>query len=335
MKSGVLRPGKVPIGLLEKTVLRMTGASSKLEAVPPGAGLDFASVRVGREFLLVSADPITGVEHRIGDYAVQVTANDIATSGNRQQFAETVILLPEKSRPADLEEIAHQIHSAAERLGVTILGGHTEVTPGLRRPIVSVTGFSLVDAYVSSGGVRPGDTLMMTKTAGIEGTAVLASEGGLEGRLNPRELKRAGGFLSRISVVEEGVKAFGTGGVRAMHDCTEGGVLGAAFEMSVASGVGFELVERAVPVAAETRRICEALSLDPLRLIASGAMLMAVKPGEERKVAKALRSIAETTVIGSLGGTARVCARDGGKKEKLTEAPEDELWRVLRAAGRR
>lgn len=328
MKS--LPLGKIPIEILNATVLRMTGASSPNIVTPPKAGLDFCAIKLGHGFMIVSADPITGVSSEIGYYAIRVSSNDVATSGNRPQFAETVILLPQESDAADVARLAKQIDRAARDIGIAIVGGHTEVTPGLRKPIVIVTVFSFVKKYVSSQDAQEGDCIMMTKTAGLEGTAVIARElDASKGAIPQRVAKRASKFLDRLSVVDEAVAAFKTGQVNAMHDCTEGGVLGAAYEMSLASGVGFELKESFVPVAPETRAICSRLSLDPLKLIGSGSLLISVRNGKEENVQAALSGICEVTAVGHFTRRERVLLRADGSESKVLSAPEDELWRAL------
>jgi hydrogenase expression/formation protein HypE len=287
-------------------------------------------VKLPGGYLITSADPITGVSNDIGRYAVKVSANDVATSGNRPQFAESVILLPEGSTTADLDRIALQVHRAAEESRISILGGHTEVTPGLKRPIVVVTVFGFVQSFVSAAGAKEGDAMLMTKTAGLEGSSELASEHSFrEGEVPSSVLKRARGMIGRIDITEEAVRAFRTGRVHAMHDCTEGGVLGAAFEMSFASGLGFRLEEEAVPVAPETKVICNALSLDPLKLIGSGSLLIAAEKGAEDVVIKALRPVAKATKVGEFTRGRRSLVSRGGREILVREAPEDELWRVL------
>ncbi len=334
-----LSPGKIPIGVLKSTVLRMTGAQSDAIVTPPEAGLDFAALKLDSGYMVVSADPITGVSEDIGHYAIDVSANDVATSGNRPQFAESIMLLPEGSSSRDVRDVARQMHREARSLGIAILGGHTEVTPGLGFPIVAVTVFSFVESYVSSRDARAGDVIMMTKSAGLEGTSALARHGSLSGRVPARIILRARGFRSRMSVVEDSVAAFQTGFVRAMHDCTEGGVLGAVFEMSLASGLGFVLKENAVPVANETRLICKALALDPLKLIGSGSVLLSVKKGREAHVAKALDPVCKVTTIGEFTEKSRVLVKRDGGEETVRSAPEDELWRAwparLRTSPRR
>lgn len=329
VREGRLHSGKIPISVLESLVLKMTGARSDAVVTPPQAGLDFAAIKLERGYMVVSADPVTGVSDDIGHYAINVSANDVATSGNRPQFAESVVLLPEGSSARDVGVVAGQMHKAARDLGMAIVGGHTEVTPGLKFPIVAATAFSFVEGYVSSRDAQAGDILMMTKSAGIEGTAALARHSALTGRVPSGAILRARRFRSRMSVVGESVAAFQTGEVHAMHDCTEGGVLGAVFEMSVASGLGFVLMEDAVPVAEETRLICEALSLDPLKLIGSGSVLLSVKRGAEARTAKALESICRATVIGRFTEKGRVLVRKAGGEEAIKSAPEDELWRAL------
>ena len=329
--------GKIPIGVLQSTVLGMTGASSDRLLTPPRAGLDFAAIRTKGGYLIVSADPITGVSKNIGRYAMKVSANDVATSGNRPQFAESVMLLPEGSTVADIERIAGQMHEAAKESGITIVGGHTEVTPRLDRPIVVVTVFSLVKKFVTSGGAKAGDIIMMTKTAGLEGTSELVGEGAVPtGVLTRAESARARRMVDHLDVSDEADAAFRTGRVHAMHDCTEGGLVGAAYEMSLASGLGFRIDEAAVPVAPETSKVCAHLSIDPLRLIGSGSLLLAVEKGSGRRVERALRSVSRVTRIGEFRAGARTLRTRGGRDVEVKEAPEDELWRVLgRPADRR
>ena len=294
---------------------------------PPKPGLDFAAIRVGDGFMLVSADLITGVSEDIGRYAMLVSANDVATSGNKPQFAESGVLMPEGSTFADVKRIARQIHEAAKKSGIAIVGGHTEVTPRLRHPIVVITVFSFVKKFVTSGGARDGDTIMMTKTAGLEGTSELVREG-IFVRMSDAAASGAKRMIEELDITREAVAASRTGCVHAMHDCTEGGVLGAVYEMSVASGLGFELKEQAVPIAPETEEVCNQLSIDPLRLIGSGSLLLAVERGSEGKVEKALRSICRVTRIGVFRRGPRT-EQGGRRSEPVEEAPEDELWRVL------
>jgi hydrogenase expression/formation protein HypE len=324
-----LRTGKIPIAVLGSTVLRMTGTHSASVLTPPKAGLDFAAIRVGRVFMVVSTDPVTGVSENIGYYALKVSANDVATSGNRPQFAESVILLPEGSTAEDVERIAAQIHKAAKESGIAIVGGHTEVSPRLDHPIVVVTVFGFAKKFVSSGDAKEGDVIMMTKTAGLEGTAELVRErASLRRRLGPSARASASRMIGKIDITEEAVAAFRTGEVRAMHDCTEGGVIGAVFEMSLASGLGFRMLESAVPVAPVTTQVCAMLSIDPLKLIGSGSLLLAVKKGSEQRVQRALHP-ARATKIGEFRRGPRILVTKEGTSTVLGEAPEDELWRVL------
>lgn len=305
--------GKIPISILNSTVLKLTGAESGRVATPARAGLDFAAVRAGNGFVVISADPVTGVSKEIGKYAMTVSANDVATCGHRPQFAESVILLPEGSTSLQVAKIARQIHEAARHLEIAIVGGHTEVTPGLHHPIVIITAFSYVEDYITSGDAMPEDTILMTKTAGLEGTAVLA---GLKS------------YLDHLSVVDEAVAAYGTGRVRAMHDCTEGGVLGAVFEMALASGLGFELEEGKVPIAIETAKLCQKWGIDPMKLIGSGALLLSAEKGREQEVISALAPL-KVSIVGTFKKSSKVLVRRDGTRMTLAEAPEDELWRVL------
>ena len=325
--------GKLPPEVMTKYLFSMTGARSSKIIVEPALGLDFGVVRLGggskkSRYLIVSSDPITGVSERTGWYAVNVSANDVATSGNRPEFMQSVILLPEDASEKDVKQIAGEMHETARALGIAIVGGHTELTPGLKRPIVVTTAFAVADSYVTARGARDGDTLMMTKTAGVEGTAIVGTDARFKGRLDQKTVAGAGRFFRKLSVVEEAARAHETGAVHAMHDCTEGGVLGALYEMATAAGLGLQVDEADIPVAPETRRICRAFRIDPLKLISSGTLLIAVDRGREGLVKEAVSSAGSTaTPIGRFqSGTVSLARR--GRRQEITTPPRDEIWRL-------
>jgi hydrogenase maturation factor len=213
---------------------------------------------------------------------------------------------------------------------VEIVGGHTEVTPGVTRSIVVITAIGRAPrhGYVSSSGGRPNDVLVMTKTAGVEGTAILASDlaDRLRSAVGGEMLDRARAFIDQVSVVPEGLIAARCGAT-AMHDVTEGGVLTGAWEIAEASKCGVYLDADAVPVAPETRAICLALAADPLALISSGAMLIAVSDPAPLLVEMTKAGI-QATVVGHLTDSASVVAR-GGVVSPLIPPGRDELWRLL------
>jgi hydrogenase expression/formation protein HypE len=251
--------------------------------VYPGVGEDAAVIDMGERWLVAKTDPITFATDEIGWYAVHVNANDVAVAGGVPRWFLSALLLPEAATDqALLEHIMTQISSACRSLGVVPCGGHTEVTHGLDRPIVIgvMLGETEPGNLVRSSGVKVGDTILMTKGVAIEGTAIMARE-------KERELRHrfAGSFLDRcqgfihdpgISVVREARLAMGAGCVHAMHDPTEGGVATGLWELALASNVGLQVDVEQIPIFDETRQLCEVFGLEPLGVIASGSLLIAV-----------------------------------------------------------
>ena len=311
--------GKVPIRILDGLVLSKLSPGEEV-VVKPSVGLDFSAIRVGDEYLIVSSDPVTGAYRRVGWYAVNVGCNDVSTSGSRPRYVENVILLPEGAGEPLLEELVGDMVKAAESLGVSIVGGHTEVTKGLDRPIVIVTAMTFAKEFVTASGCRPGDRIFMTKSAGLEGTSILSEL--VEG--SPAE-----GFEESLSVVEEAVASFSTGLVHAMHDPTEGGILGGVYEMSLASNLGFTLYEDRVPVAEKTSELCSTLGIDPLKLISSGSLLISVGREDEKEFEREMEAHGfDVSCIGEFTEGPRVLKRRDGRAEVVGEVV-DELWRVL------
>jgi hydrogenase expression/formation protein HypE len=297
--------GKIPNHILKEIVFEHLGAKREDVILGPSIGEDGALMNVGDKVLVSSMDPITGAVNRIGWLAVNICANDIATFGVQPLFFSSCILLPEDSNTTDVQIVSDQIGKAAKKLGIAVVGGHSEVTPGIKHPIVVGHSIGITEKgrYVTSGGAKPGDQLILTKVVGIEGTAILASDRRkvLMPLLGNIALKAAEAFFNHISVVTEAVSAFETGGVTAMHDPTEGGVAGGIHELAAASGVGVKVIEEKMPIAPETLRICEFFKIDPLQLISSGALLISAKANSTDKVLERLASNnVKASVIGEV-----------------------------------
>lgn len=328
--------GKIPMDVLKEVVFRNLGAQRKEVALGPRAGIDGAVIEVENKSVIVSMDPITGALERIGWLAVNVNANDIATFGVEPMFFLSCMLLPEREEKKSVETISVQMNEAARNLGIAIIGGHCETTSGLRKPIVvgCMMGVTQKGNYVTAGGAKAGDKLMLTKSAGIEGTAILASDRQkqLGKSLSTRELTRAKSLYSQISVVKDAMTAFRTGAVHAMHDSTEGGIAGAIHEMADASGLGVKVFEEKIQVERETMKICKFYQIDPLQLIASGSLLIAAKPDSADKITRALakeRILSE--IIGEFTPSPqdRKIIRKNGKTESLERPMTDQLWQAL------
>jgi hydrogenase maturation factor len=330
-----LPPGKIPAEILKQVVFENLGAKRKEVTLGPAAGIDSAVIDLGDKSLITKMDPITGALERIGWLAVNVNANDISTFGVQPSFFLSCILLPEKSKRKTVEIISTQMDRAAKELGMAIVGGHCESTPGLKNPIVVGCAMGLTEKgnYVTTADAKAGDGIILTKTAGIEGTAILASDRKDKLKtMRSSALKKAQEFFTKISVTKEALTAYHSGGVHAMHDPTEGGVAGGLHEMADASNLGFRISEGKIPIAEETLQICDAFDIDPLYLIASGSLLISA----DKKLTKnILRSLKDkeipATVIGEFlpSPKERIITRKEGTEEKLARPVSDHLWIAL------
>jgi len=328
--------GKVPAETLKRTVFKLLGAQREEVVLGPALGEDGAVVTVGDKVLISAMDPITGATERIGWLAVNINANDVATFGVRPSFFTSCILLPENSTEETVRTICEQMDFACRKLGMAIIGGHSEVAPELDRPIIVGCAMAVTEPgrYVTSGGSKPRDKLILTKSAGIEGTAILATEGSerLGKKLDERDLESARGFYDYVSVVEDAVLAFNTGGVRAMHDPTEGGVAGGIHEVADAGNVGVKVFERKIPVAVETSEICSFFKIDPLQLIGSGALLISAEPDSADRIVRVLADHdIKAAVIGEFlkNPAERILIHTDGSATDLVRPVCDHLWVAL------
>ena len=278
MKSGKLSPSD-----LQTRVFRYLGERRPEVLVHARLGEDCSVLDLGDDVLVVSTDPITGTAINIGRLSVIISCNDVASCGAEPVGLLVTLLAPEGSDIASIEEAMRQIDIEAKAQRVEVIGGHTEVTDSVTRMVIcsTVVGRARKDSFVTSAGAQPGDSIIVTKSVGLEGTAILAYDRAdkLSQLTSPEVVLRAQRFIDELSVVREGLAAV-EGDVSAMHDATEGGLLGALYELAMASGVGFEIDLASVPIREETRLICHAAGVDPLRLMSSGSMIIATRDPE-------------------------------------------------------
>ncbi len=331
-----LPPGKIPIDILKEVVFKNLGAPRREVILGPTAGVDGAVLEVGGKNAIVSMDPITGAVERIGWEAINVNANDIATFGVEPQFFFSCLLLPEGAESKIVETISTQMNAAAKELGIAIVGGHCESTPGLTNPIVigCIMGLTEKGKYVTAAGSKPGDRLILTKSAGIEGTAILASDRSeqLKDAFSPIMLEAAKGFFNQISVVKDALTAYRSGGVHAMHDPTEGGVLNGVHEMADAANLGVRVFEDKIAVEPETAKICRFYEIDPLQLISSGALLIAADPQAANNIVDCLcQQHVYADVIGEFlpNPNKRLLMKKDDSAEMLPRPVSDHLWIAL------
>ena len=342
-----MRIGKLTDEQLESLVLSRLPQLSSKTLSGAGIGADCAWLKTGENLLVTSSDPITAGGSESGTLAIHVSCNDIAACGVQPTGILIVIIAPPSATEEEIVSIVDQASREAGKLGVDIVGGHTEVSDCVNRFVVISTAFGVVEkgSPVPLGHAKPGDKLLITKTAAIEGSFIAANEHSdkLEGKVAPEFIEEAKTYSQLISVVKEGTilgslasetssltfEGFPRSCVNLMHDVTEGGVEGAAFEMADFSKVGVTLDQRLVPFTDCSKAICDALGLDPFRLISSGALMIA--SSEPDRVIKALAEEGiRATVIGEftdLDEGARTIGLDGEIRQ-MPAPSADEIYKL-------
>lgn len=335
---GLLDSGKLPGPLLSNLIERYRTAPDASVIVAAGYGRDAAAIEIGGEMLIVKSDPITFAIESAAHYLVAVNANDIACMGGTPRWMTVVALLPEnKTTRAHVEELFRDLKIACDGLGISVLGGHTEVTLGIDRPLLIGTMLGTVgpEGVLTPGQAIDGDDLYLTKWAGIEGTALLARERTeqLTSALGPVLVRAAAKLLRSpgISIVKDARALRSVPGLRAMHDPTEGGVATAIHEMADASKLGAEIIASAIPVLPETRAISDYYELDPFGMLSSGALLLAVAPEHRDEMQDAAASAGlPIAQIGRMTSPEQgiTIIRDSGVTT-LPRYDRDEITRVL------
>jgi hydrogenase maturation factor len=334
---GRLPSGKIPVRLLAR-LLKKYAPGGRGVIVGPSVGIDCAVIDIGGRFILAKTDPITFVAEDIGLYTLNINANDIAVMGGVPRWFLATVLLPEgKTTERFVEKIFKQLSLACRELGVTLCGGHTEVTPGLSRPIIigQMLGEAGKKGIITAAGAKLGDDIILTKGIALEAASIIAREKGRELRkvFPERFIKRCRNFVKRpgISVLKDARIAIRAGRVHAMHDPTEGGLSMGLHELAIASSVGIVVYKDRIPIIPESKRLLGHYGLNPLGAIASGSLLISIDNRDTIRVVRALEKAAiPASHIGSVtpkkDGVKMV---EGGKLKPLKAYERDEITKIL------
>jgi len=324
-----MNEGKLDFDDLRNIILNNKTIKRDEVKVRNDVGEDCSIIDFGDCEGIFSTDPITGANANVGKLAVHVNCNDIASSGGEPIGILVTILAPTSSSIEEINAVMHEIDEEAAKIGIEIIGGHTEVTSAVNKMVISVTviGKNKKGRSIKTAGAQVGDDIVVTKAIGLEGTYILINDyqQRVEKVLSKEEIDFGKSLIDKISVLEEG-KIGGEFGVNSMHDITEGGLLGGLFEVAMASNKGFKIFKDKIPMFDITKKVCEEFKIDPLRLISSGSMLITTKNGEEL-----IKKLNNKGINSSIIGT--ICERDGilvedNKEIKVTPPKRDELFNI-------
>lgn len=315
------------------------GKENEKVVVPPQTGVDAAVIDVGNEnVLIIAEDPIFPMPGEsfdaFGWYIVHIGASDVAVMGIKPEYMTYSLLMPPGTSDADLQATVDSIHRTAQDLDIAIVGGHTGYYPAVNTPIIGgITVFAVAhkDDYVTPQGATAGDKIILTKGPAIEATGILATiyEEQLLQHLPPEIVKRAKSHMRNMTVVRDALAAMSCGGVTAMHDATEGGVIGGLFEVAHASGVGMQVDEKKMVYPREVKEVIEHLDIDPLEAISEGSLIITASPESADTIVKKLESEGiPSSVIGevTLPGGGRYITRLDGGRQALHIPEQDPFW---------
>lgn len=322
-----MKTGKLNWDDLNRIVEKNRGSKREEVRIRSAVGEDCSILKFGDYECVLSTDPITGASSNMGKLAVNINCNDIASSGAEPIGILVTILAPTTSTLGDIKNLMEEINDECEKLNIEVLGGHTEITEAVNKLIVSCTviGKNSAGNSVATSGAEEGDDIIVTKHLCLEGMSIIVNDyyETIKDILSKEEINDAVISMNQISVVKEGIIAQKYG-VHSMHDITEGGVLGALWEVAKASNKGFKVYEKNMPIPEAARKICSKFQIDPLRLISSGSMLITTKGGEE--LVKILEEEGiKATIIGKITKNEGIIVKDD-KIQEVLPPERDELF---------
>jgi len=324
-----MKTGKLEWKDLKSIISENRGIKREEVRIRSGIGEDCSVVDFGENECVLSTDPITGAISNIGKLAVHINCNDVASSGVEPLGILVTILAPPSSSLEEIKNIMKEISEETKTLNVEILGGHTEVTDAVNKIIVSCTVIGKTESgkAVATGGAKESDDIIVTKQLCLEGTSILVNDYYERAKevLTEEEINEAKSYINYISVIKEG-KISGDFGVNSMHDITEGGFLGALWEVSEGSGLGFRIYKDKLPITNITQKLCDLFKIDPLKFISSGSMLITCRNGQ-KLVEKLKENGIKAFLVGKIIKEGKILV-ENEKEIKIHSVERDELFKI-------
>ena len=326
-----MKIGKLSTEQLKELIFSTLNKKREEILVTPNIGEDCAYVDFGDYVCVMSTDPITGTSEEIGKLAVHITCNDIASSGVSPLGIMLTIMAPSGTTEKEIRNIMLDASSEADKLNIDIIGGHTEITDAVNRIIISATGVGkqLKSELINKDKPKIGDLIVLTKGAGIEGTGIICfeKEDELKVLFGDFIVQEGKSLLDKISVVKEGIVA-GKVGVSCMHDVTEGGVLGAVWEMCDLYDLGCSIYSDKIHINESTKLVCEHYNINPLRLISSGSMIIGIDKDKIDLLKDRFdKENIDFSVIGGFTEKGNVLVGNGS--QNIDPPESDELYKVI------
>ena len=343
LRDKILNPrpkiGKIDFDTFNSFLLKRLGRKDESVLVPPLTGIDAGVIDIGdNKVLIIAEDPIFSIPEQplemFGWYTVHIGASDVAVMGVKPKYMTYTLLMPPETSDKDFRVMVDSIHKTALELEITIVGGHTGYYPGFAAPTIggiAVFAVAEKDAYITPSGAKPGDDVILTKGPAVETAGILSvlREKELLENYPSSLVEKAKALCKQMTVVKDALTAMEVGGITAMHDATEGGVIGGLFEIANASDVGMDIDESLFIYPDEVKMVCEAFGIDPVSAIAEGSLLITTRPEQSKKVIERLQDEGiKASVIGqaTVDSTARNMKRRSGVKIPLAIPPQDPFW---------
>lgn len=324
-----MRTGKISESVLKRSVLRKIDVHRDEVISGAGVGTDCAVLSFGEGYdIALSTTPVTAPLEDIGAYAVPMALNNVAAGGAEPVGVMLSALLPEDAEESGLQHMMKQAQDVCRVACVQILGGHTEVVPGIARPVVTVTGVGKRNVSCRLPGTGPDQDIVVSKWIGLEGTVRLARERRRElcERYPARMIDEAAACDRYLSVIPEAATAVKSG-VCGMHDVSRGGIFAALWELAERAGVGLAVDLKRIPVKQETIEICEFFGLNPYELLSGGCLLMTADNGEALAAALGEKNIPAVVIGRTTVGNGRVIY-NGDETRCLDKPKTDQIYLI-------
>ncbi len=336
--------GKISPAIFNELIFPRLGAKSEKVLVGPQHGVDVGIVEIGDKAVSFTCDPVFIVPEygwkRAAWFAIHILASDSVTSGLKPRFLSIDLSLPMEMTKEQLEIVWSTMHQECERLGISVITGHTARYENCHYPMVggaTVVGVGEKDEYVTPKMARAGDKIIITKGPAIEATGIFAT---MFPRLIEKEFghdfsQKAEQIFYKMSVVEDAMTAVNVGvreeGTTAMHDATECGIWGALYELAQAAGLGVRVEKERIVVEDGIEEICRYFGIDPYASISEGTLVIACREHKAQKVVGALtQKHIKSSIVGELTELGRgMVLVEGGREKKLEHPIIDPFWRAF------